>query len=241
MNAALLIARRDLADTLHSFTGYVIIAAVLFIDGILFNAFALGSGAQYSHAVLQQFFHFCSGTTMIAALLITMRSFAAEHQDGTQLLLDQSPISSRSVVFGKYLAAMGLLAIMTLLTLYMPLLILVNGKISLGHIAVGYIGMLSLGSACAAIGIFSSALFRNAVSAAIFSGVIVVGLLLCWLLSEISDAPFKEVFAYMALFDKHFTPFKAGRLLTSGLVFYGSVTAAFLMLTSTIQEWRTWK
>jgi ABC-2 type transport system permease protein len=236
----LLIARRDLAAYLHGVSGYAIIAAVLFLDGLLFNAFALGRGAQYSHEVLQQFFYFASGTTMTAAVLLTMRSFAEERTQGTQLLLDTAPIADWQIVAGKYLAAMGMLTLLTLLTMYMPALIFVNGKVSVAHVAVGYLGLLALGSATTAIGLFGSSLFRSQVAAAIFSGVVVGALILCWLLSEITDPPFTDVIAYMALYDKHFTAFEKGRLVTSALVYYGSVTFGFLLLSTRVHEGRRW-
>src|SRR5262245_18916434 len=144
---AWLIARRDLGAYLHGITGYVIVAAVLFIDGVLFEAVAMGSGAKYSHEVLEQFFYFCSGTTMIASVLLTMRSIAEERQTGTDVLLHSSPVSEGQIVLGKYLAAMGIVALLTLLTIYMPMLIFVNGKVSFAHIGVGYLGLLCLGSA----------------------------------------------------------------------------------------------
>ena len=238
---ALLIARRDLGAYLHGLTGWVIVAAVLFIDGILFNAVAMGSGAKYSHEVLEQFFYICSGTTMIASVLLTMRSLAEEKSAGTDVLLHTSPISEGQIVLGKFLAAFGMLAILTLLTVYMPLLIFVNGKVSIAHIAVGYLGLLSLGSAVLAIGIFGSSLFRSQLAAAILSGVIVVAMLLCWLISELTDPPFTDVVAYMALFDKHFIPFEKGKLLTTGLVYYGSVSYLFLMLATRVLEGRRWQ
>jgi len=43
MSAALLIARRELAAYLRTMSGYIIAAAVSLVDGILFNAFALGA------------------------------------------------------------------------------------------------------------------------------------------------------------------------------------------------------
>ena len=43
MSATLLIARRELGSYLRTMSGYIIAAAVLLVDGILFNAFALGS------------------------------------------------------------------------------------------------------------------------------------------------------------------------------------------------------
>ena len=51
-----------------------------------------------------------------------------------------------------------------------------NGKVSVGHMAAGYLGLLLLGSATLAIGTFGSALARTQVLAAIISGVIVVAL-----------------------------------------------------------------
>ena len=53
----------------------------------------------------------------------------------------------------------------------MPALIFVNGKVSFGHMAAGYLGLLLLGAAALAIGTFGSALARTQVLAAIFSGV----------------------------------------------------------------------
>jgi ABC-2 type transport system permease protein len=236
-----LIFKRDFLAYLHGFAGYAIIAAVLFIDGVLFNAFAMGSGAKYSHEVLEQFFYFSSGTTMIAAILLTMRSIAEERQNGTDVLFRNAPISDGAVIIGKYLAAMGVLTLMTALTAYMPAMIMINGKISVEHILVGYLGLLGLGSAASAIGLFGSTLFRNQVGAAIVSGVMLVTLLICWLLSELTDPPFTEVLAYAALFDKHFLPFMEGRLLTSGLVYYASVTFVFLWLSTKVLEGRRWQ
>lgn len=238
---ALLIARRDLGAYLNGLTGWIIVAAVLFIDGVLFNAVALGTGAKYSHDVLEQFFYICSGTTMIAAVLLTMRSLAEEKSTGTDVLLHTSPISEGQIVLGKFLASFGMLAILTLLTVYMPLLIFVNGKVSFAHIAVGYTGLLSLGSAVLAIGIFGSSLFRSQLAAAFVSGVLVVTMLLLWLVSELTDPPFANLLAYGALFDKHFIPFEKGQLLTTGLVYYASLTGVFLSLATRILEGRRWQ
>jgi len=60
-------------------SGYIIAAAVLLVDGILFNAFALGAQQdKHSAEVLSDFFYFSSGTTMIAAVFLSMRLIAEE-------------------------------------------------------------------------------------------------------------------------------------------------------------------
>ncbi|MBW1877208.1 MAG: ABC transporter permease [Deltaproteobacteria bacterium] len=237
----LLIARRDFAAALHGLWGYAIVAAVLFVDGLMFNVFAMERTAKFSHDVLEDFFYYTSGTIIIAAVLFTIRSFAEERQTGTEVLLQTSPVSETQIVLGKYLAVMGILGLVTLLTVYMPALVFVNGKVSVGQIAIGYLGLLSLASATAAVGMFGSSLVRSQVVAAIMSGVMVVTLLICWLLSQLTDPPFTDVIANLTLHDKHFLPFGEGRLTTTNLIYYASVTYGFLMLTTRTIRGRRWQ
>ena len=238
---ALLVARRDLSAYVNSIWGWIIVAAVLFLNGLMFNAFAMGDVPRYSHEVLEQFFFFSSGTTMIAAVFLTMRLIAEERQTGTDVLLEGAPLPDGAIVAGKYLSAMAFLTLLILLSLYMPALIFVNGKVGIPHIFAGYVGLLALGSAVVAIGTFGSSLARSQVVAAVVAGAIVVGLLICWLLARVTGPPFSEVLAYMSLFDRHFRPFMQGRVQTEALVYYGSLTFLFLYVTTRVLTWRRWR
>ena len=93
MSTILLLARRELSSYLSTAWGFIILAFVLLIDGLLFNALAMGEAARYSADVLEEFFYFSSGTTMIAGVLLTMRLIAEERQTGTMVLLRTAPIS----------------------------------------------------------------------------------------------------------------------------------------------------
>lgn len=239
---ALTIARRDLAAYFHGYSGYVIVAAILFGQGLLFNAFAMGAeSARYSHEVLEDFFYINGGAAMIASILFTMRALAEERQDGTDVLLRTSTARDGEVVFGKYLAAMGMLVLVTSLTVYMPALIFVNGKVSPAHLAVGYLGVLGIGSATTAMGVFGSSLFRSQMAAGIFSGVLVLTFLTAWMMSEVTSPPFSELTAYAAIFNQHFIPFMEGQLHTSGLVYYATLTAAFLLLATRVLYESRWE
>lgn len=237
----LVIARRDLGAYLHGFAGYVIVAAVLFITGLLFYVRGLGEGASYSHEVLKSFFENAGGVVMIASILITMRSLAEERQLGTEVLLIGSKASEFEIVIGKWMAAMALMAGTLVLTSYMPALIFVNGKVSLEHIAVGYLGLLLLASATTALGIVSSSLFRAQLPAGILAGVGLATMLLGWMLSDVVDAPFKEALAYAAFWDKHFTALQDGRLHIRDVVYYLSVTFVFLLGATKVLEGRRWQ
>ena len=78
MNASLTIARRDFAAYFNTPWGHAVIAAILLVDGLLFNAYALGTSAKYSADVLTEFFYFSAGTTIIASVILTMKLFAEE-------------------------------------------------------------------------------------------------------------------------------------------------------------------
>ena len=110
------------------------------------------------------------GTTAFASVFISMRLLAEERQTGTLVLLTSSPVHDWEIVLGKYLSALAFLAIVTIASVYIPALIMVNGKVSFGHLFAGYLGVLLVGSATLAIGVFGSALARNQILAAIFSG-----------------------------------------------------------------------
>jgi ABC-2 type transport system permease protein len=241
MNATLLIARRELAAYLRSMTGYVIAALVLVIDGLLFQAFVLGGGDKLSAEVLSNFFYISSGTTMIASVFISMRLLAEERQTGTLVLLTSSPVHDWEIVLGKFLSAFVFLSLITLATVYMPALIFVNGKVSLGHLTAGYVGLLLLGAASLAIGTFGSSLARTQVLAAIFSGVIVVGLLVCWLLAKVTERPFSEIFQNLALWQRHFPPFQVGQIHLRDVVYFVALTYFALFGATRVMEARRWR
>ncbi len=236
-----LIARRELGAYLRTMSGYIIIAAVLAVDGLLFNAYALGGLDKRSSEALSLFFYFSSGTTMIASVFISMRLLAEERQTGTLALLYSSPIRDVEIIVGKFLSALCFLAILTLLSVYMPLLIFVNGKISIGHLAAGYLGLLLLGSAALAIGTFGSALAGSQVMAAIASGCLVVTMLVSWLIGRVAEHPLSELFSALALHGQHFAPFQAGLVHLRDVVYYVVVTYVFLFAATRVVEARRWR
>ncbi len=241
MKTVTLILRRELASYFKSYLGYVIIAVVLLIDGLLFNVYALGGGAKYSAEVLRAFFYFSSGTTMIASLFLTMRLFAEERQLGTLVLYYGSPVKDWQVVLGKFLSAFLFLCGMTALTIYMPLLIFVHGKVSVGHIVGGYVGLALLGSASLAIGTFGSSIAKNQILAVIVSAAILVAMLLFWLLANVTQPPLSGIFGYLALHNKHFQPFMQGVVNSMDIVYYLSVTYVFLLMATRVIEARRWR
>jgi len=241
MNATLLIARRELGTYLRSMTGYIIAALLLLVDGLLFNIFAIGGDDKLSAQVLAQFFFYTSGLTMIASVFLSMRLLAEERQTGTIVLLMSSPVGEAEIVLGKFLSGITFLAMVLALTLFMPLLVLVNGKIAPGHLVAGYLGLLLLGSAAMAIGTLGSTLARTQVLAAIFSACMVTAMVLAWMLVKVTERPFNDVFASLAIHGKHFMPFQEGTIHVRDVVYYLVVTMVALFAAVRVMEVRRWR
>ncbi len=171
MNNVLLIARRELGAYLRTMSGYIIIALMLLVDGLLFNGCATVGVAKKSSEVLADFFYLSSGIGLIGAIFLSMRLLAEERQTGTIQLLYSSPVNDLEIVLGKFLSALAFLALFLAASLYIPALVFAYGKVSLGHLAAGYLGLLLLGAMCMAVGTFGSALTKSQVVAAVLTAV----------------------------------------------------------------------
>ncbi|HHH26737.1 MAG TPA: hypothetical protein ENK57_00070 [Polyangiaceae bacterium] len=243
MSTVWLITKRELSALFRSPIGYAAAAAALLIDGIWFIAKALGdAGAKrLSAQVLAEFFNGVSGVTMILGIALSMRLIAHEHEHGTLILLKTSPISDRAVVLGKFVAVTLVLTLITALTAYMPALIFVNGRVSVGHIAVGYTGILLLGASACAIGLFASALAKTQVVAAILGGVTLAVMLLWWLLAKLTEPPISDFLEGMALHHLRMRDFMTGVLRLENVVFYVVICFLFLMAATKTLEARRWR
>ena len=242
MGATGIIFQREFNAYLRLPIGYIVGAVVLFLDGILFWTVALGSGEEMlSGFVLSAFFYLASGMTTIAAVVLSLRLIAEERQTGTQLLLDTSPVRDREIVLGKFLAALAFLSILNAATIYMPLLILVNGKIAFGQIVAGYVGLTLLGGAVLAIGLFGSALSRNQLVAAAVTSVVTATFFLFWELSKALEYPLSSFFAALAIHQRHFVGFQEGIYHLRDIVYYLSLMWFFLYLATKVMEAKRWE
>lgn len=240
MSSVFLIARREWGAYIRSPIAMVVIAAFLLIEGILFNHFALTEKLLTAEA-LSEFFNKASGMTLIVGIVLTIRLVAEERSTGTLTLLTTSPAKDWQIIFGKYLAAFAMILLVTALSVYMPLLLLVNGKISWGHLLVGYAGLLLLGSATAAVGIFASSLTKSQVVAAVVGAAILVVLLLMWMIARATEPPINGFLSALALHHENFKPFQSGILKLQPVVYYVVVTYCFLLAATKVLEARRWR
>ena len=134
------------------------------------------------------------------------------------------------VVLGKYLGALAFYAslwVPTLLYLYM-----IRSPVDAGPVAASYLGTLLVGAVFCAVGVFTSALTRNQIVAAILSFLITGGFLFVLGIAEMvtQDPDLRSIFGYFSVFT-HMADFGKGVIDSRRLVFYGSTIALLLFAT----------
>lgn len=241
MRATSIIFRREVGTYLRSPIGWVVAAVLLLVDGILFQTQAMGD-KHLSADVLRAFFIYTSVVVGIAAVALSIRLVAEERQTGSIVLLNTSPVRDAEIALGKFLAALTFLAVMIALTIYMPLLVKINGKVSWAHVAVGYLGLLLFGAAALAIGLFASALSRHQLVAAVVGAAMLAGLGQIFPLAEKLDPPLKGTLGQLDVWWIHFQQgFASGIVNLKDIVYYVAVTYFFLLLTVKTLEAKRWQ
>lgn len=241
MRAIGLIVGRELGAYFRGMSGWIIAAGILLLQGILFNVYALGDGEKLSSKVLQDYFYFSMGMTIVASVLLSMRLIAEERHDNTMVLLLTSPASDWQITLGKWLSAWLFVLMILVASFYMPAMVAVNGSVHIGHVFAGYLGLALVGAAITAMGTFTSSLTSSQVVAVILGGILAVLTCVMWLFSKVASPPLDELLAYLDFYYRHFQDFREGTIHTRSLVFYSSVTFFFLLLTRQVLGARRWR
>ncbi len=235
------ILRRDLGAQLGSPIGFIILTCALALHGLLFNTVVIGRGSMLSEEVLQRFFFFAGGVNATAAIFVAMRLIAEERQLGTLTLLSTSTVRDYQLVLGKFLSGVCFILILTVLTLHMPALILINGKVAVAHLFAGYLGMTLFASAALALSLVCSTIAPNQLVALVLGVLVVLVFVLFWFVAKIASPPFEELIAYLSLHDKHFRPFMRGLISIKDVVFYVSLIYVAFVSATRILEARRWQ
>ncbi|WP_158795247.1 gliding motility-associated ABC transporter permease subunit GldF [Pedobacter sp. L105] len=237
--------KRELFSLLNSLMAYITIGVFLLVSGLLLWFFPDTSILEYGYAELNGFFSLTPFLFMFLIPAITMRSFAEERREGTYILLASRPLTEWQIILGKYFACLTLILFALLPTLLYYYAItqlgMPKGNIDGGAVAGSYIGLLLLGSAFAAIGIFASSITKNQVIA------FAVAVFLSFIAYSGFDALSKifafdkleDVFAWLSI-NEHFLSMSRGVLDTRDLVYFSTFILLFLGSTRLVIGGRKW-
>ncbi|MCS6819374.1 MAG: ABC transporter permease subunit [Chitinophagales bacterium] len=227
-------------------TGTLALITFFIILGLFLWVFPDTNILDFGYANIDGLFALSPYIFMLLVPAITMRTFSEEKQYGTYEWLVTRPINEFQIIFGKYLAAVTVLAVALVPTLIYFItvffLALPVGNIDTGGIMGSYIGLFLLGSVFAAIGLFASSVAQNQIIA------FLAGAVLCFIMFQ--------AFGYLAklgvFFGKydyiveqigieaHYISMSKGVLDSRDLVYFSSVITAFLLFTQTVLSARKW-
>jgi ABC-2 type transport system permease protein len=236
MRNAWIIAKRELYAYFISPIAYLVAAAFLFLCGV----FYVGGVTRWQDATLQSMLGSLSIVLIFVAPVLTMRLLSREQDVGTIELLLTAPVRDWEVVVGKFLASyLYYLGMVVVTGLYIPVLV-AYGNPDLGTIGAGYLGLALLGAAMLSLGVFTSALTRNQVIAAVIGVVASVSLWLFDIVSGVFTGGIRDVISYIVPAE-HYYNFIDGIIDTRDLIYYVSFTFVFLFLASRVLESRRWQ
>lgn len=172
--------------------------------------------------------------------LMTMRLLAEERRQGTMELLLTYPITDFQVVFGKYLAAVSLFALMLAGNFWAVGSLFRFGSPDPGPVVAGYLGVFLYGASFIAIGLMLSSLTENQIVAAVLSFLAFLALWMLHWASTLVSGPLSDALRYASIVD-HFQAMTQGVVDTRDIVFFLTVIffGLFVALQSVAaQRWR---
>jgi ABC-2 type transport system permease protein len=226
---------KELRSYFNSPIAYIVIIVFLIIAGYFFT----NGLFQNNLATMRTLFDIVPFIFLFFIPAITMRLFAEEKKQGTIELLLTKPITDYELVAGKFLAAFVLTLITLLPTLLYLIVILLLGKIDMGAVIGGYVGLVLTAGVYIGVGLFASSLTENQVVAFIVSFIAVFALFMMGkVLIQFSPALVSAV-EYIST-DYHFINISRGVVDTRNLIYYFSMIAFTLFLTKVSLESRKW-
>ena len=232
------IYKREMRSYFTSPIGYIFIAVFMAMSGILFSLFTFFSGtSDTSSYFLVLLFVF-----VIVIPLLTMKLLSEERKLKTEQILLTSPVSLSGIVLAKFFAAFTMFGATFLLSELLHFLFLAPfaASLNVAKIIGNVIGILLIGGAFIAIGLFLSSLTESQIVAAISTiGVILFMVLLSALAGRIGSDVLRVSVKWLAIMSR-FSPFTAGIFDLSAILYYISLAVVFLFLTIRVYEKRRW-
>ncbi|MBR1792608.1 MAG: gliding motility-associated ABC transporter permease subunit GldF [Bacteroidales bacterium] len=239
--------KKELSSFFTSLIGYLTIAVFLILTGLMLWVFRSDFNIlDYGYADINGLFLIAPFLYLFLIPAITMRMFAEEKKNGTMELLLTKPLSEMTIIWAKFLAGLTLVFISLLPTLvtYFSVYALGDpvGNIDSGSVAGSYIGLLSLGAAFVAIGLFASAITSNQIVAFITAAVLCafgyLGFESLYHMEILGDA---DLLVKSIGMRHHYESISRGVVDTRDLIYYLSIIAIFLMATRLVLQSRKWQ
>jgi ABC-2 type transport system permease protein len=237
MSPALAIAKREIKTYFYSPIPYFVVTAFTLIAGFFcFKILLLERQAE-----MRGYFGTIAPWLLpIVMPAVTMRLLAEEKGSGSLEMLITMPVRDWEVVVGKFLASLAFLAVMVGLTAVYAMSIAAIGPLDKGTAFGGYVGLFLLGGAYGAIGLMASSFTRNQIVAFIVGFAICFALFLFGKVTQLMPESIQPLVQFLGA-DAHFEQLSRGVFDSRDVLYYLSIMAVCLVVSTVSLESRKWK
>lgn len=219
--------RKEVKSYFASPSAYIVLAVFLLITGWFFTLNLFKENLAHMRSI----FDMLPFILVIFAPAISMRLVSEERKSGTLELLVTMPVRDFDIVFGKFLAALTLYAVMLALTLIYPFTISLLGDVEAGPIFTGYIGLFLIGGSYLSLGLLASAMSENQIVAFIISFLLSAVFAILVFSAMILPPSIADVVQYLST-TYHFQNIARGVLDSRDVVYYLSLIFVSLLFAS---------
>lgn len=230
------IFKREFKSFFTTPLGYVILVIFNLFSGIQF-----WFGTLYSGTVEMSYVFNIFPMLVLAAIpILTMRLLSEERRQKTDQALLTAPVSLVGIVMSKFFAAFLLYVIGVSVTLVYAVVLSFVANPGWSYVLGNYLGLVLLGAALIAVGLFISSITENQLVAAIVSYAVMFFLLMMDTIANLLPGEVISEFLYNLSFQTHYNRFYSGVVAVSDIMFFLSATFIFLFLTTRVMEKRRW-
>ena len=227
MKAVWTIARRELKAMFDHPTGYILLVVFLVVNDFLFFR-----QAYLMHlATLRPMLDLMPWVFLFFVPAVTMRALAEEIKSGTLEVVLAQPITELELLLGKYVGQVLFLWVALALTLPVPVLLSLGADMQVGVVFAQYVGAALLAAGLAGVGVWTSSLTRNQITAFIAAVAIMFVLVLVGLDPLIVGLPplLSTVAADLGVLS-HFQNIGRGVIDLRDAIYFTTLAAIFLLL-----------
>ncbi len=230
------ILRRELSSYFNSAIAYVAMAVYFFFSGLFFYLSCFEGNTSSLSAVFNNMFY----VILFIIPIITMKSFAEERRQKTDQALLTAPVNLSEIVIGKFLGAFILYAVCCAAFLVYAIVIAFFAAPDWSVFICTFIGIILFGAALVAINIFISVLTESMIIAAIVGMAVGFVILMMNVFVSYISIDWISTVLDKINFINYYVNFSYGLLSITDVVFFLSVTGAFLFFTARVLEKRRW-
>ncbi len=230
------IFRREVLSYFTSPIGYIFLAAFYASSAVIFSVNSLENGSTKLDSVFAQLMIIL----IVLIPILTMRTISEEKKNKTDQCLLTSPVSLFGIVAGKFLAAFLIYVLGVAITLVYAVVVSAFAAPDWTVILGNIVGLVLLGAAFIAVGIFCSSFTENQIVSAVVSFIALIVLYLFTTIGNLIPVEFiSNIFSKLSFWERYYG-FTYGLFDLSNVLFFISAAVVFLFLSVRVLERRRW-